>query len=465
MRTQLPRNYGQNSISGLIFFFLLFSISLSAQDFVTVSAGDWNATSTWQGGRVPSYEIRNATVAINHDVTNSSGTNIELRNRGVLRVNGATFNNQSNLNVRRGGNLEATNAEVIIGPGILNNSGTIIVTRSQFSKDGNVVNNGVIELNNGCFTLISGNYNNNETTLGVGGLTVLGGNAKNSGTFSSDILYFTASGTDGLPGSQSTPEEVAAICAPCDAGETAPILDANAPTAFCVDDPIPSLDSFVSSTAPSGAPLTWSTNSDPFVLGDHVAGDQIPVAGTYYGFYFDTTNNCASPTVALNIDVNTAISVSFESQSINEGQSATLTANASGGNGNYSYSWINSTTGESVGSTREIIVSSAETTSYSVTVTDDFVSTPGEECSAGATGTVTVIPALSVSVNSESINAGQSATLTAVPAGGTAPYTYSWINVSTGENAGTTEQMQGTELEGGGKETGKRGAPGPTRPQ
>ncbi|MGB5403031.1 MAG: hypothetical protein WBN13_03575, partial [Robiginitalea sp.] len=102
MRTQLPRNYGQNSISGLIFFFLLFSISLSAQDFVTVSAGDWNAPSTWQGGRVPSYEIRNATVAINHDVTNSSGTNIELRNRGVLRVNGATFNNQSNLNVRRG---------------------------------------------------------------------------------------------------------------------------------------------------------------------------------------------------------------------------------------------------------------------------------------------------------------------------------------------------------------------------
>ena len=175
--------------------------------------------STWEDGRVPNYEIRNAIVAINHDVVNNSGTNIVLRNRGVLRINGATLDNRSNLNVRKGGRLEATNAEVIIGPGILNNDGTIVVTRSQFFKDGNVINNGVIELDNGCFTLESGNYNNNETTSGIGGLTVLGGNAKNSGTFSSGILYFTASGTDGLPGTQSTPEEVAAICAPCKRGK------------------------------------------------------------------------------------------------------------------------------------------------------------------------------------------------------------------------------------------------------
>ncbi len=112
-----------------------------------------------------------------------------------------------------------------------------------------------------------------------------------------------------------------------------------------------------------------------------------------------------------------------------------------GGTAPYTYSWINVSTGENAGATEQITVSPAETTNYTVTVADDFIPTAGDDPSADATGTVTVIPALSVSVNSESINQGQSATLTAVPVGGTAPYTYSWINVSTGENAGATEQI------------------------
>ncbi|MGA9240311.1 MAG: hypothetical protein WBV75_14715, partial [Robiginitalea sp.] len=399
MRTQLPLSAGQNSFSGLIFsFFLLFSLSLSAQDFVTVSPGDWSASSTWEGGVVPDYDIRNATVEINHDIVNNSGTNIVLRNRGVLLVNGATLDNQSNLNVSKGGRLEATNAEVIIGPGILNNDGTIVVTRSQFFKDGNVINNGVIELQNGCFTLQSGNYNNNDTTSGVGGLTVLGGNAKNSGTFSPGILYFTASGTDGLPGTQSTPEQVAAICAPCEAGETAPSIDANASTAFCEDDTIPSLDSFVSSTAPLGAPLTWSTNSDPFVLGDHVTGDQIPVAGTnYYGFYFDSTNNCASPTVTLNISVNPLPVVTVEDQVTcafgtgeNNDGNATFTADVSDTAGTYSYQWyandvaINGATGSTY------TVSAATTEANNGSVYKVVVTNTSTGCVSEGTGSLTV---------------------------------------------------------------------------
>lgn len=205
-----------------IFFCLLFLFSLpvAAQDYTTTGAStDWNDPAAWTcTGRgcstnpVPGEEIQNSTVTINHDITYNGTSNITLRNRGILTVQGATFDNQGNLNIRSGGSLIGIDASIIIGPGILNNDGSVTLTNSLMTKNGNVVNNGIIELNSSCITLLSGNFNNNNTLLGVGGLKVLSGNAKNSGTWSTGISYYLADGGTDLPGTPSTQEEVDEVC-------------------------------------------------------------------------------------------------------------------------------------------------------------------------------------------------------------------------------------------------------------
>jgi len=173
MRTQLPLNAGQNAISGLLFlFFLLFSLSVSGQQIQTFTTqapgGDWDNPNTWVGGEVPSNEIQNTTVRILHNVQYTGNSNITLRNKGTLIVDRATFDNNSNLNVRKGGELQATFGQVFIGPGILNNDGTVRLTNSIMTKDGNVINNGFIELTNSCFTLTSGNFNWQKRPLRLG---------------------------------------------------------------------------------------------------------------------------------------------------------------------------------------------------------------------------------------------------------------------------------------------------------
>jgi creatinine amidohydrolase/Fe(II)-dependent formamide hydrolase-like protein len=119
------------------------------------------------------------------------------------------------------------------------------------------------------------------------------------------------------------------------------------------------------------------------------------------------------------VTVNPNLSVTVNSETLCAGETATLTATVSGGTAPYTYSWSNGET------TQTIQVSPEETTDYTVTVSKDGF------CADEATGTVTVNPNLSVTVNSETLCAGETATLTATVSGGTAPYTYSWSNGET----------------------------------
>ncbi|WP_350292795.1 Calx-beta domain-containing protein [uncultured Croceitalea sp.] len=89
----------------------------------------------------------------------------------------------------------------------------------------------------------------------------------------------------------------------CAAGATAPILDATEDTAFC-DTFNKDLDDYTTSTAPVGSALTWSTNPDPLQDGDHIIS-VVNVADTYYGFFYDAINDCASPTLEITITANT----------------------------------------------------------------------------------------------------------------------------------------------------------------
>lgn len=93
-------------------------------------------------------------------------------------------------------------------------------------------------------------------------------------------------------------------CDPCEAGDDAPVLDTSIQTIFC-DDITTSLNDYASNTGPNGTVLRWATDqNDP--IGSFVPSDRItdPLPGTYYGFYFDATNDCTSPLLTLNIVLN-----------------------------------------------------------------------------------------------------------------------------------------------------------------
>ncbi|MBC2838813.1 Calx-beta domain-containing protein [Robiginitalea sp. SC105] len=89
----------------------------------------------------------------------------------------------------------------------------------------------------------------------------------------------------------------------CDAGDNAPGLEADQATNFCTGEVIPPLTDFVISNPPAGTTLTFSQNIDPLVVANHLNAAQVaaPVAGTYYAFYYDAANGCASPLLTLTL--------------------------------------------------------------------------------------------------------------------------------------------------------------------
>ncbi len=89
----------------------------------------------------------------------------------------------------------------------------------------------------------------------------------------------------------------------CTAGTTAPALVTTVPTSFC-DVINQNLNDYTNTPIPDNSVLTWSTNSDPLVDADHLMGSIATVEGDYYGFFYDTLNNCASPTSTVSLTLN-----------------------------------------------------------------------------------------------------------------------------------------------------------------
>ncbi|HEY6191656.1 MAG TPA: T9SS type A sorting domain-containing protein [Bacteroidota bacterium] len=161
------------------------------------------------------------------------------------------------------------------------------------------------------------------------------------------------------------------------------------------------------------AAFEWSTGATTSTISTNTAGT--------YSVTVTDTKGCTgsgSGTVA----VNPGLTVSVNNPEVCESTlPATLTATVSGGTPNYSYSW-------STGATTSTIAASAAGT-YSVTVTD----TKG--CAGSESGTLTVNPNPTVSVNSPEVcTSTLPATLTATPAGGTGASSFVW---STGATTST----------------------------
>ncbi|MGB5820618.1 MAG: gliding motility-associated C-terminal domain-containing protein [Saonia sp.] len=98
---------------------------------------------------------------------------------------------------------------------------------------------------------------------------------------------------------------------PCDAGNAAPVLDTSIPTIFCTEDVLPSLNDYTNSTPPAGSALIWSINPDPLELSGHLFPNEVdnPDPVTYFGFFYDSVNNCASPTLEVELTRNTTPTV------------------------------------------------------------------------------------------------------------------------------------------------------------
>ncbi|WP_405410556.1 Calx-beta domain-containing protein [Maribacter sp. Asnod1-A12] len=88
----------------------------------------------------------------------------------------------------------------------------------------------------------------------------------------------------------------------------APVLDETVSNIYCVeaagDSFSANLFDFTSSTAPTGTVLTWSRISDPLNTNSHLTAaeaENVGLPASYYGFFYDETNECASGTIEVQI--------------------------------------------------------------------------------------------------------------------------------------------------------------------
>ena len=142
-----------------------------------------------------------------------------------------------------------------------------------------------------------------------------------------------------------------------------------------------------------------------------------------------TDENLCSVTDEVAVTVNPDISVSVDNESVCEGEDVTFTANASGGTPPYTFEW--SVDGDiQLGVTGDELTLNDVTVdrNISVTVFDHFTILKSAvlACSANAPASLTVNPAISVSVADQAVCEGQEVTFTALPLGGSGSYHFAW---------------------------------------
>ncbi|RIV38137.1 DUF11 domain-containing protein, partial [Flagellimonas lutimaris] len=188
------------------------------------------------------------------------------------------------------------------------------------------------------------------------------------------IFTFTTTGAQGTCANQSVDVTVTVndCSGPCDAGNTAPQFNGdNTTIEFCDVVNTDLNDYLTSTTAPSGTVLIWSTSNDPTVTGAHLNGGAVVEPGTYYGFFYDETNDCASPILPITLVRNFTPTIDSTTGDAGCGASIlTLSATASvTDDSNISYTWYDAPTGGNIVGTSDTFTSNtlSETTSFYVT--------------------------------------------------------------------------------------------------
>ncbi len=164
-------------------------------------------------------------------------------------------------------------------------------------------------------------------------------------------------------------------CDPCIAGNAAPDLLPDVPTVFC-DAIDVSLNDYTNTTPPAGTTLTWSTSSTLTNVNAHLNDTQIdaPLAGTYFGFFWDATNACASPALQVQLTQNTTPSITniVGDERCGTGP-LTLSVTATG---NPTYNWYTDLTGGTLAGTgANFTVNLSQTTIFYVEATENGCAT------------------------------------------------------------------------------------------
>ena len=160
------------------------------------------------------------------------------------------------------------------------------------------------------------------------------------------------------------------------------------------------------------------------------------VAGIYSVVITNTSTNCSSASAFGTITINPLPVVTVNSTSVCAGVTATVTATTTSV-GTYSYAWTVPIGASNPGNVASFITAIAGV--YSVIITNTITS-----CSSiSASGTVTVNPIPTVTVNNVSICAGSSSTITATP-GLAGIYTYVWTVPTGANNPGNTPSFSAT---------------------
>ncbi|MHA7863661.1 T9SS type B sorting domain-containing protein [Flagellimonas marinaquae] len=158
---------------------------------------------------------------------------------------------------------------------------------------------------------------------------------------------------------------------PCNAGDTAPVFNGTDTTIEFCDDLNTDLDTYVSSTAPAGTVLTWSTSNVPTETEAHLISSTVVEPGTYYGFYYDEPNDCGSPVLAITLVRNFTPTIDSTSGDTSCGSAElTLSATASVADAStITYTWYDAPTGGNIVGTSASYTTNTltETTSFYVT--------------------------------------------------------------------------------------------------
>ena len=156
-------------------------------------------------------------------------------------------------------------------------------------------------------------------------------------------------------------------CAP------APVLNPDTPTFFCGTINI-SLNDYISSQPPSGMEARWSINSNPLDEAGHLSPTEVANPpqrnGTYYGFFYDDSSNCASSTISVELTLNAipTIAETMGDERCGPGE-VNLTANGvPDADQPPTFNWYDSPTGTDgfVGTGSSISLNISTTTSYYV---------------------------------------------------------------------------------------------------
>jgi gliding motility-associated-like protein len=196
---------------------------------------------------------------------------------------------------------------------------------------------------------------------------------------------------------------------PCNAGSIAPELDTTEPIDFCDTINI-DLNDYVTNTAPAGSTLTWSTNADPLQESAH-RNSVVNAPGRYFGFFYDDTNNCASPTLEILLTINVTPTIDSTVGGVRCEQ-GTVTLTATTNQSGATLNWYNVETGGAILGTGSTFVTPSLTTTTSF-----FVEASSNDCASVRTEVIATInnqPSAGVAENTiacdSSVNGGTTTT-------------------------------------------------------